>query len=159
MPTTRFVPWASGAVEIAIRKVTSPGSVGLAPANSLTKPPALRKQPDAGLGPVTLHPSISLPIRKLDPYTFFRVHVHVCEGALHRTDRRYRYAVRLAPIGSSPCLVSSFFAAVNSQCCHCCWYYTVMRNTSCVSPTKIHFLARVTHCPPGAPYVRKALGQ
>ena len=148
MPT-RFVPWTSGAVEIATRKVTPLGSVGLAPAHPLTKPPTVRKQPDAGLGPVTLHPSISLPIRKLNLYTFFRVHVHVCEGALHRTDRRYRYAVRLAPIGSSPCLVSSFFAAVNSQSCHCCWYYTVMRNTSCVSSTTMHFLARVTYCPPG----------
>ena len=44
-------------MEIATRNVIAPGSVGLAPAHPLTKPPAMRKQPDAGLGPVTVHPT------------------------------------------------------------------------------------------------------
>ena len=49
-------PWGSGAVEIATRKVIPTGSVGLAQAHPLTKLPPMRKQPSAGLGPVTAHP-------------------------------------------------------------------------------------------------------
>ena len=46
-------------MEIATRNVIFPGSVGLAQAHPLTKPPAMREQPDAGLGPVAVHPTDS----------------------------------------------------------------------------------------------------
>ena len=60
--TTRLDPWGTGVMEMATRSVIPPGSVGVAQAHPLTKPPAVRKQPDAGLGPVTtVHPMI--PIR------------------------------------------------------------------------------------------------
>ena len=60
--STRHDPWGSGAmdtVEIATRNFILSGSVGLAQARPLTKPPAARKQPSAGLGPVTVHPTHS----------------------------------------------------------------------------------------------------
>ena len=46
-----------GVVEIVTRNDIIPGSVGLAQAHPLTKPPVMRKQPSAGLGPVTVHPT------------------------------------------------------------------------------------------------------
>ena len=49
--------WGSGAAMIATRKAIPPGSARLAQAQ--TKPPAMRKQPSAGLGPVTVHPTQS----------------------------------------------------------------------------------------------------
>ena len=51
--------WGSAAVEIATRNAIVPGIVGLAQAHPLTKPPAIRKQPPAGLGPVSAHPTHS----------------------------------------------------------------------------------------------------
>ena len=53
--STRLDPWGSGVVEITTRNVILPGSVRLAQAHPLTTPPAMRKQPSAGLGPVTVH--------------------------------------------------------------------------------------------------------
>ena len=44
-------------MEIATRNVIVPGSVGLAQAHPLTKPPAMREQPSAGLGPLGVHPT------------------------------------------------------------------------------------------------------
>ena len=61
MPT-RLDPWGSGAVEIAagtLMIVIPPASVGFAQAHPLIKPPAMRKQPFAGLGPVTVQPTHS----------------------------------------------------------------------------------------------------
>ena len=49
----------SGAAEIPTQKVISPWSVGLAQAQPPTKLKAIRKQPSAGLGPDTAHPSHS----------------------------------------------------------------------------------------------------
>ena len=57
--STRLDPWGLPAVEIAIGNVILPGSVGHVQACPLTKRPALRKQPSAGLGPVTVHPTHS----------------------------------------------------------------------------------------------------
>ena len=57
--STRLDPWEPGAVEIATRNGMIPGSVGLAQAHPLTKPPAMRKLPSAELGPVTVHPTHS----------------------------------------------------------------------------------------------------
>ena len=57
--STRLAPWGSGAVEVATQNVIFPGSVGLAQAHPLTRPPAMRKQLSAGLGPVTAHPTHS----------------------------------------------------------------------------------------------------
>ena len=57
--STRLDPWGSGVVEMATRAVTPPGSVGLAQAHPLTDPSTMRKQPSAGLGPVTVHPTHS----------------------------------------------------------------------------------------------------
>ena len=44
-------------MEISTRKVIISDSVGLAQAHLLTKTMAMRKQPSAGLGPVTVHPT------------------------------------------------------------------------------------------------------
>ena len=60
--STRPEPSGSGAVEIveiATRNFILSGSVGLAQARPLTKHPAATKQPSAGLGPVTVHPTHS----------------------------------------------------------------------------------------------------
>ena len=57
--SARLDLWGSGAVEIATRKVIPPGSVGLAQAHRLTNPLAMRRQPSAGLGPDTVHPTHS----------------------------------------------------------------------------------------------------
>ena len=57
--STRLDPWISGEVEIATREVIPPGYMGLAQAHPLIKPPATRKQPSAGLGPVAVHPTHS----------------------------------------------------------------------------------------------------
>ena len=42
------------------RKVTPPGGVGLAQAHPSTKPPAMTKQPSAGLGPLPVHSTHSV---------------------------------------------------------------------------------------------------
>ena len=55
--STRPDPWESGAVEMATRNGIIQGSVGLAQARPLTKPPAMRKQLPAGLGAVTVRPT------------------------------------------------------------------------------------------------------
>ena len=55
---TRLDPGGSGSLEIATRKLILPGSVGFARAPPL-KPPAMRRQPSPGLGPVTVHPAHS----------------------------------------------------------------------------------------------------
>ena len=46
-------------MEIATRNGIIPGSVGLAQAHPLTKTPAMREQPSAGLCPVAVHPTNS----------------------------------------------------------------------------------------------------
>ena len=46
-------------MEIATQNGIIPGSVGLAQAQPLTKPQAMREQPNAGLGPVAVHPTHS----------------------------------------------------------------------------------------------------
>ena len=67
--SARLGPWGSDTVEITTRKIIPPGSTGLAQAHPLTKPPAMRKLPSAGLGTVTVHPmrsgvGLSLIFRK-----------------------------------------------------------------------------------------------
>ena len=57
--STRLAPWGSGAVEVATQNVFLPGSVELAQAHPLARPPAMRKQLSAGLGPATAHPTHS----------------------------------------------------------------------------------------------------
>ena len=59
--STRPVPSGSGLVEIATRKVIFPGSVGLAQAHPLTKPPAMGD----GLPPDLVQLRSTLPIRAL----------------------------------------------------------------------------------------------
>ena len=55
----RLDPWGSGAVEIATRNAILADSVGVAQAHPLTRPLAMRKQPNARLGPVTAYPTRS----------------------------------------------------------------------------------------------------
>ena len=57
--STRLDPWGSGAVEIATRKFIPPTSVGFARAHQTNKTLVMRKQPPAGIGPVTS----TLPVR------------------------------------------------------------------------------------------------
>ena len=57
--STRPEPRGSSGVEIATRNAIIPGSVGLAQARPLTKNPAMREQPSAGLGTVVVHPTHS----------------------------------------------------------------------------------------------------
>ena len=59
--STRLDRWGSDAVEIATRKVMPPGSVGLAQAHPLTKPPAMRNS----LPPDIVHLWSTLPVRAL----------------------------------------------------------------------------------------------
>ena len=54
--STQLDPWASGAVEIATRNVIAPGSVGLAQAHLLTKPPGMRKRNSLRRGPGMVGP-------------------------------------------------------------------------------------------------------
>ena len=54
--TTRLDPSGSSEAETAARNVIPPGSAALAQAHPLTNPPAMRKQPGAGVDPVTVHP-------------------------------------------------------------------------------------------------------
>ena len=53
----RLGSWGSGAMEIATWKVIPPGSLELAQVHRATKPLAMRIQPSAVLGPVTVDPS------------------------------------------------------------------------------------------------------
>ena len=46
-------------MEITTLNGIIPGSVGLEQAHLITKPPAMAKQPSAGLSPVTVHPTRS----------------------------------------------------------------------------------------------------
>ena len=70
MPT-RPDPRGSGAVEIATRNAIIPGSRGLAQAHPLTKAPAMREQPSAGLGPVAVHPiHLGVGPRRLHIYIY-----------------------------------------------------------------------------------------
>ena len=62
-------------MEIASRKVIPPGGVGLTRAHPLANHPAMRKQPSAGLGPVTVRPTRSDLGPRLACYTYlFALH-------------------------------------------------------------------------------------
>ena len=74
---------------MATRNGVIPGSAGLAQAHPLTKPPAMRKQPAAGLGPVTVHPT---------PYPFGRWSSDTYFFA------RAFYYLRILFFSSSPCV-------------------------------------------------------
>ena len=60
--STGLDPRGSDAVEIAARKVILSGSAGHAQPIPLTNLPAMTKQPSAGLGPVTVHPTLALAL-------------------------------------------------------------------------------------------------
>ena len=85
--STRPEPLRSGAVEIAVGNVVIPGSVGLAQAHPVTKTPAMRKQPSAGLGPVMVHPTHS----SVGPRVVFTLHGFFLPNVISRTPSVYPF--------------------------------------------------------------------